>query len=255
MKKGMTIVTLLTRIAWCCAGIAMAASAAATPAANLTITTEDSPPYNMSEGGRVIGIGTDKVREIMARAEVAYTIELLPWKRAYDSALHFPDTCVYSTTRTPEREGLFKWVGPVAISEWVMYGRADRKYKLGTLEDARTLRIGTYNADVRDSYLRARGFHVDTVSDDTLNPKKLLADRIDLWASGKFEGRAIVMHNGWGDKLVPVLSFNKAELYLACNRAVPDALIERLNATLQAMGRDGTVKTLERKYEAWPNLR
>jgi polar amino acid transport system substrate-binding protein len=56
-----------------------------------------------------------------------------------------------------------------------------------------------------------------------------------------------------GDKLVPVLSFNKAELYLACNRSVPDALIERLNTTLAAMNKDGTAKALERKYEAWPN--
>lgn len=242
-----------TRIACCCIGIVAAVFAASLHAADLTLTTEDSPPYNMSDGGKIIGIGTDKIREIMARAAIGYQIELLPWKRAYDSALHLPDTCVYSTTRTAERENLFKWVGPVAVSEWVLFGRADRKYKLNTLEDARSLRIGTYNGDVRDSYLRARGFQVDTVIDDTLNPKKLLADRIDLWASGKFEGRAITVHNGWGDKLVPVLSFNKAELYLACNRSLPDAVIERLNAVLAAMNKDGTAKALERKYEAWPN--
>jgi polar amino acid transport system substrate-binding protein len=207
----------------------------------------------MLEDGKVIGIGTDKVREIMARTAMAYQIELLPWKRAYDSALQVDNTCVYSTTRTAERERLFKWVGPVAISEWVMFGRADRKFDLKSLEDVRALRIGTYNGDVRDSYLRSRGFEVDTATDDVNNPKKLLADRIDLWASGKFEGRAVLKQNGWEAKVVPVLAFNKADLYLACNRSIPDEVIERLNAALAAMGRDGTTKVLERKYEGWPN--
>lgn len=241
------------RLARSIAGVFLLLACALPQAATLHLTTEESPPYNMAEGGKIIGIGTDKVREIMARANLTYQIELLPWKRAYDSALHLADTCVYSTTRTAERESLFKWVGPVAFSEWVMFGRADRKFSLNNLDDVRALRIGTYNGDVRDDYLRARGFQVDTVTDDAVNPKKLLADRIDLWASGKFEGRAILARNGWTVQLVPVLAFNRAELYLACNRAVPDALIERLNGILKEMSRDGSAKALERKYENWPN--
>lgn len=244
----MEALTRLTR----CLALAATLVAAASPAATLTITTEDSPPYNMLADGKVIGISTDKIREVMARAEVAYKIDLLPWKRAYESALRQDHTCVYSTTRTPEREGLFKWVGPVAASEWVMFGRADREFNLKTLEDARALRIGTYNGDVRDAYLRSRGFAVDTATVDATNPRKLLVNRIDLWASGKFEGRAILKQNGWEDKVVPVLAFNKADLYLACNRSVPDGLIERLNAALAAMNRDGTAKALEREYERWP---
>ena len=222
-------------------------------AAALILTTEESPPYNMQEGAKVIGIATDKVRELMARAGQEHRIDLLPWKRAYDLALNQADTCVYSTTRTAERESLFKWVGPVAASEWVMFARADRRFDLKSLDDARSLRIGTYNGDVRDAYLRSRGFQVDTATDDVTNPKKLMASRIDLWASGRFEGQAILKQNGWATQVVPVLAFNRADLYLACNRSVPDALIDRLNATLATMGRDGTTKAVERRYERWPN--
>jgi polar amino acid transport system substrate-binding protein len=80
-----------------------------------------------------------------------------------------------------------------------------------------------------------------------------MASRIDLWASGRFEGQAILKQNGWEGQVVPVLAFNRAELYLACHRSVPDSLVDRLNALLAAMGRDGTTKALERKYERWPN--
>lgn len=221
------------------------------PAPSLHITTEFSPPTSMQEGGKVIGSATDKVREALARSAIAYSIEMLPWKRAYTAALSRVDGCVYSTTRTPEREHLFKWAGPTDEGEWVLLGRADRQYKLQTLEDARSMRIGTYHGDARDEYLRARGYRVDPAPNDMINPPKLMMNRIDLWAAGLRRGSAVLALNGWSDKIVPVLTFNRVKLYLACNRAVPDATIDRLNAAFDAMSRDGSARRAERKYDAW----
>lgn len=217
----------------------------------LYITTELSPPTSMLDGERVIGSATDKVREALTRAGIAHTIELLPWKRAYSAALTRPDACVYSTTRTPERENLFKWAGPTDEGEWVLLARSDRKLNLQTLEDARSMRIGTYNGDARDEYLRARGFQVDPAPSDLLNQKKLMMNRIDLWAAAIRRGSAVLAANGWSEKIVPVLTFNRIKVYLACNPAVPDATIDKLNAALEAMARDGTTRRLERKYDAW----
>jgi len=45
--------------------------------------------------------------------------------------------------------------------------------------------------------------------------------------------------------------FNRVQVYLACNLAMPDALVERLNAALADMRRDGTVAKVEHKYEHW----
>ena len=221
----------------------------------LYITTEYSPPTSMYEGGRVIGSGTDKVREALVRAAIPYTIELLPWKRAYRIALARPDGCVFSTTRTPERENLFKWVGPTDEGDWVLLGRADHGYRLETLEDARKLRIGTYNGDARDSYLRARGFHVDPAANDLINPKKLMLKRIDLWAAGFRRGSPYLELNGWSGRIVPVFTFNHVKLYLACNLAVPDATIDKLNAAFDAMARDGAARRIERKYDTWTEPR
>ena len=217
----------------------------------LFITTEHSPPAIMLEGDRVAGYASDKIHEIMARTGLDYSIDVLPWKRAYAAALQRPDGCVYATTRTPEREALFKWVGPTDEGAWVLLGRADRNFQLTTLEDARGLRIGTYNGDVRDEYLRARGFKVDPAPNDRLNPQKLLLNRIDLWATGLRPGGGVLEQNGWGGKIVPVLVFNRIKAYLACNRAVPDALIDKMNAALDAMQRDGTARRIDRKYDNW----
>jgi polar amino acid transport system substrate-binding protein len=230
----------------------MAAQAQTAP--RLYLVSEEAPHGGREgeqQGTQVRGIGADTVREIMARAGIDHTIELLPWKRAYAAALERSDACVFSTTRTPERESLFKWIGPIGEADWVLMARADRKLRLNSLEDARGYRIGTYNGDARDQYLRARGFNVDPAPNDMLNPRKLMADRIDLWAASIRRGSTALSRMGYADKVAPVLVFNHIRTYLACNRAVPDTLTARMNATLEAMHRDGTVRRIVHRYDGW----
>lgn len=220
--------------------------------ATLYIATEAAAPSSMRNArGQVVGIATDKVRAAMERAGVAYTIELLPWKRAYAAARTRRDACVYSTTRTPEREALFKWVGPLDVAQWVLMARADRGIVLRNLEDARRYRIGTYNGDARDHYLRRLGFQVDTAPHDLINPRKLLLGRIDLWAAALRRGSTTLAQNGWEGKIVPVLAFHQHDVFLACNRGVPDILVERLNEAFAALEREGALWRIERAYDDW----
>lgn len=218
----------------------------------LYLATEP-PTYAPRQGEPAADIGTDMVRELMRRAGIDYTIDLLPWKRAYTAALERPDACVYATTRTPERERQFKWAGPIAAADWVLMARADRTFKLRSLEDARPYRIGTYHGDARDQFLRARGFDVDPASNDQTNPRKLVMGRIDLWAASLGpNSRQTLARLGYTDKVVPVLVFNRVQAYLACNRAVPDRLMARMNAALDAMERDGTAERIRREYDSQP---
>jgi len=226
----------------------LCARAAAAP---LHIMTEQSPPAAMRVGDSVTGRETEKVQEIMARTGTDYTLEVLPWKRAYTMALTQEHTCVFSTSRTPDRDRLFKWIGPTDEADWIFFGRADHGFPLRNLEDARKLRIGTYNGDARDEFLRTRGFNVDPVTNDLVNPQKLLLNRIDLWAVAMRRDSPALIDQPWADKVVPLLVFNRVQVYLACNLAVPDALVERLNAALADMRRDGTMARVEHKYEHW----
>eukprot|EP01133_Synstelium_polycarpum_P019130 gene19130-22909_t len=168
-------------MAWLLAALLLPLAAGAE---RVRIVGEHLPPSSMMEGNVVVGRETMKVREIMARAGIGYTIELLPWKRAYAQALREPDTCVFSTTRTQEREALFRWIGPLNEAEWVLYGLAERRLALRTLDDARGLVIGTVLGDARDDYLRQHGMSVAPVTQEWINPQKLLLGRIDLWAVG-----------------------------------------------------------------------
>ena len=222
-------------------------------AGELTLVTEESPPNNMLVDGKIVGISTDKIAEIMKRANIAYHIEILPWARAYQTALTSTHACVFSTTRTPEREDKFKWVGPLGFSSWVLYALPERKFKFKTLEDARPYTIGTYNSDVIDTYLRERHFKVDAVDADSVNPRKLLLGRIDLWGGGYYTAHGYLVVNGLTDKIVPVFTIKKTELYLACNPGIATDDIDRMNIVLQSMANDGSAGAIDKRYDSWPN--
>lgn len=235
---------------WGVALLACVASAAA-GAVTLRIVTEHGPPLNMREGEKIIGASTDKIRAAMARAGIAYTIELMPWKLAYTFALNEPTTCLYSTERNPGREQSFKWIGPVHAIDWTLFARADRHLKLTSVDDARGMRIGTYKGAAPEAFLRGQGFIIDSAADITLNPGKLMAGRIDFWITSRQGGQVLLAAGGWTGKIEPVLTLKQSELYLACNRAVPDDLVASLNAAFAAMRADGSAEAIDRKYAGW----
>lgn len=228
----------------------LCASAGAAPRPRLLIATDISPPSVMMEKGRLAGITTDKVREIMRRVGVDAGIEVMPFKRGYLTGQTRADACLYPLMRLPEREALFKWVGPTHVSDWTLFGRAGRDYGVHQLEDARNYRIGAFFGDVRGETLEAQGFKVDTTRERLANPRKLLVDRIDLWTASLEAGSEIIAENGWKKQIVPVFTFKRPANYLACNPGVPDALIAKMNAALQAMNREGVSNAIERRYKA-----
>lgn len=93
-------------------------------------------------GGKIVGLSTEVVEELFKRAGVEYKLTLMPWKRAYEDTLGTPNTALYSTTRTPEREALFKWVGPLVNNNWVFFSSSTANITVKSLEDAKQYSVG-----------------------------------------------------------------------------------------------------------------
>ncbi len=58
---------------------ALALPALAAPVQAVTLLTEENPPFNYTENGKLTGLVTELVVEAAKRANVPYTIEVLPW--------------------------------------------------------------------------------------------------------------------------------------------------------------------------------
>lgn len=229
-----------------CVGLLLSSGAWAE---NLILTTEEAPPFNYStdQGKTIVGIATEVVHELFKRAEVGYTIKMYPWARAIEMGHYDKNTCVYSTTRTEEREKSFLWVGPIAPNDWVLFAKEDSPITLDSLEAARQYKIGGYRGDAITLYLQSQKFTIDEAGNDDQSVQKLAAGRIDLWATGVSAGPFISAKRQI--KVKPLLNFKKTELYLACNTSIPQATIDKLNATLQTMSKDGTIDAINKNYQ------
>jgi polar amino acid transport system substrate-binding protein len=229
--------------------------AADNPGTEMVLLTENFPPYNMAKNGKnfaqdenINGIATDIVREIFKRAEITYSLTLrFPWERIYKLTLEKPGYGVFVMARLPDREKLFKWVGPIGPDDWIMLAKADSKITLETLDDARKYRIGAYKGDAIAETLAKQGLDPVVVLRDQDNAKKLVNGQIDLWATGDPAGRYLARQEGVNG-LKTVLRFNSAELYLALNKDVSDEMVARLQAALDQLRKEGKVDEIMARY-------
>jgi polar amino acid transport system substrate-binding protein len=149
--------------------------------------------------------------------------------------------------RLPDRESLFKWVGPIGPDDWVLLAKADSTIQLTDLEHARRYRIGAYKGDAIAQTLEKQGLNPVVVLRDQDNAQKLLDGQIDLWATGDPAGRYLARQVGVTG-LKTVLRFNSAQLYLALNKQVPDEVVLKLQATLDQLRRDGLIDEIMARY-------
>jgi len=214
------------------------------------LAEEGNPPANYSDphSGHVVGIATEIVEAMMAAAGVEYVFTVLPWGRAYQTTLREANTCLFSTNRTPEREPLFKWVGPMTAGGWVLFARADATFApLRSIEEARPYSIGTRVNDAVETYLLSvGGLHIESVSNATLNLKKLESRRIDLWAAGEQMGPHLARREGI--EIKPVLTLRRSELWLACHPSVSDDTIADLDAALDKLRAAGALQAIVDRY-------
>ncbi|OEC33390.1 polar amino acid transport system substrate-binding protein [Pseudomonas cuatrocienegasensis] len=232
-----------------------AARAQVDPNYRVVLLTENFPPYNMAVNGKnfahdanINGIATDIVREMFKRAGIAYDLTLrFPWDRIYKLALEKPGYGVFVTARLPEREALFKWVGPIGPDDWVLLGRSDSPITLQSLEEAKGYKVGAYKGDAIAEHLESQGLQPLTALRDQENARKLVSGQIDLWATGDPAGRYLAKQEGITG-LKTLLRFDTAQLYLALNRDTPDAVASALQAALEQMREDGFVDAVQGRY-------
>jgi polar amino acid transport system substrate-binding protein len=223
---------------------------AATPAGSLKIYTENSPPANYVAGGKLRGLAVEIVREILQRLNMKEEIEVVPWARGYTLALNQPNVALFSTTRLPQRETLFKWVGPIYAQTWGFYGKKDSGITIRSLDDARNVaRIGTYHKDAKEQYLQSKGFgNLVSANRNLSNIRHLLNGQIDLWVSSDFNMPYLAQQAGIDPaELELVFAFLQVQNYIAFSAQTDDSLIHRWQRALDSIKGDGTYDRLREK--------
>lgn len=221
----------------------------------VVLLTENFPPFNMAVDDKnfarddgIDGISTEIVRAMFKRADIKYTLTLrFPWDRLYRLTLDKPNYGLFSTTRTPERESLFKWVGPLGATSGVLLGAPGSNISVASLKEAEKYQIGAYKNASISQYLESKGMSPVNALRDQENVKKLISGKIDLWATTDPVGRYLAKQEGVSG-LTTVLRFNETQVYLAMNKDTPDEVVERLQKALDELRAEGFVDDMTSNY-------
>lgn len=238
--------TLLISLLLCC----LTAAPAFGVERDLVVYCEYPAPTEFTPGDKG-GLIFVQVWELMRRTGVTRPIETVSWKRGYAEATTRPNVALFPTTRTPQREELFHWIGPILRLTWAFYAHKDSRLRITSLEDAKNVRaIGTYAHDSKEQWLQVQGFtNLESVMDNVTNMRKLYDRRIDLMVgSPSVTDRWPDMFGFDPDKLLMAYPFKTVDLYLALSIDTPMDTVRAMEKAFADMIGDGTVL---KQYNQW----
>lgn len=218
-------------------------------AATVRAVTEDTS-FSRIVDGRVGGPATAVVERTLAQAGIDdYRVELYPWARAYDLALHEPGVLIYLIARTPAREAHFQWVGEVLRLRYYFYRLATREdVQIERLDDARPYRLGVMRDDVRQQYLQTLGFPRLVVSGQQQdNFSRLLSGQVDALLLPELDAVHLCQAAGSacpGLRRLAALEDLDTPLYMAFSATTPAPLVERLREAFDRLKTSGEVARL-----------
>lgn len=221
-------------------------------AQELTIYTEEFPPYNYTEKNHLTGVSTEVVRAVTERAGYSYQIISQAWALSYEMAQRQPNAMVYSTSRRPGRENLFQWVGKLIPAQYSVFARRDSGIRLASLEEMKDYRVGTSRDDARETFLLSRGFSpgenllsLSGRDANRRNLQRLLNRKIDLWPMPDAVAYHLVRSLGLDpeetiERVYPLEELSTGGYWLAVGPDTPDGIVQDLQESLDSLKADGT---------------
>ena len=237
-------------------GLLLSAASLAS-AQTLKVLTEEFPPYNYTDNGKITGFCTEVMRAVLRETRLQGEFQSLPWARAYETAQSTDSVLIYSIARNPQREKLFKWVGVIAPTQYYLFSLPQRKLKFERLEQAKAFQVATVNEDVGEQFMVTNGFvkgqNLQSSVKYELNYEKLKRGRVDLWIMPELVAVHLARQAGDAPAQTLARSFAITELgsdgyYMAFGATTPDALVERLAKGLATIKSNGTYDALKKKW-------
>jgi len=216
------------------------------------------PPKSWMEEGRPRGILVDMLHEIETRTDLTFDIRLMPWKRAYMNALEDRGG-IFGLSKNRERRTLFDFSEVMYVDEMRLVVLKGQEFPFRSVEDLKGKILGvTRGASYGDEFDRAKNriFIPSEDSGAVRRLRMLLAGRIDaaLMGPGPDSVRFTVIRDKTlmeNRELFIILDppFVRDDNYIGFTRFMRQSeTLEKINAALRDMRRDGTIARIEARY-------
>jgi len=223
------------------------------------IFTENYPPYNMEVNGKLKGISVDILSAMFKQMHSNKTvndIKLRPWATGYKITSKKKNCMLFSTTRTAQREKLFKWVGPIVATKIGIIAKKSRHIKISNIKELNNYKIGAVIKDIGEQLLLEQGVsknNIDSIGGKNpvvLNFQKLGKGRIDMFAyetNVAMYGAKSYQIDQKDFEIIYILK--QGQLYYAFNKNTDDTIIQKYQKALDDIKSNGVYKNILDQYK------
>ncbi len=199
------------------------------------------PPFAFTENGIMKGSALKITKEVLQQAGISFEYTFLPWARVYYLATHEANYLIGGIGRTPKREKLFHWIGPVTKGlDNFLYKKSSNPIQISTIEEAKEHNIGVVRGGYNHDFLIKKGFRKTKIID--------VSSQQQLW--GMLDANRIsfvLLPQSMGDKKVELGAVTRALFtfhvtdYMAFSKKTPLDLVEKLRRAYKRLNKEGKI--------------
>lgn len=223
----------------------------------LLFVTENLPPFQVKQENKITGLATEILKAALNYTPYQVQFELYPWSRSYNLAQKKENTCIYSISRTAEREDKFQWTKVIAETDAHFIGlKSNENIKINKIEDAKSYITAVIKDDYTHQLLLNNGFeefkHFYVVNNPD-SQLKLLIERknIDLilvdFSTIPYRSKSNDINPALFTSFIQ-LNIKPLNFYLACSNDTSVAIIDSLSYAIDKIKATGQYQQINDKW-------
>jgi polar amino acid transport system substrate-binding protein len=224
--------------------------ASAANAAEIRLVAGEIPPYSYQSQGKANGAAVRVVEEMAKILGEPTPIKFLPWPRAQGEALNTPNVGIIPLSRTPDRETLYHWIGPIVLDSEVLMTRAGGKAAPQSLDEAKDWVVGVLRATPGEMLLKNAGFNkIYTVNSQASSARVLDSNRLDAWLVAKLVAPYQYRLAGLDPAtLRHGVEVRENNIFLGFNRETAAEIVDRWQNAYEKLKGDGAIDRIMQQY-------
>jgi polar amino acid transport system substrate-binding protein len=219
------------------------------------VVTEILPPYQFYQKNNVLsGFSVEVIEALFEITDDDTDLQVLPWARAYRTALNQPNTLIFSLSRSLSRENLFIWGGKLTTEDVYAWGLKENfQTPVTHLEQLRKYKIAIANSTSTFQYFKQKnypGIYEIVIQDQGL--KMLFLNRVDIITGTKntLKARAKELNLDFNKLkvIIPITPVN-LDLYFAFSLNSDEETVKKYMDAYKKIVKNGTLAKLKKKWD------
>jgi polar amino acid transport system substrate-binding protein len=215
-------------------------------AQGMTILTEENPPWNYTQNGKLQGISVEIVKHIQKELGTDYAVSVTPWNRGYGATLKHDNHILFSTAKIASRDDLFQWVGPIATDKVYLFEYVQNPQNVKTLSEAKKVAAIDAGPPTNAAYmvLQSKGFtNLSHLSRDIGDINHLVNAKVSLLALGEnsLAYKAFLENIDISKFVNTGVLIYEYPLYIAFSKTTDSLVVAKWQAALDKLKSSGVV--------------